>query len=398
MKILVTSFTYPPQANGVAEIAKAQATLLAKRGHDVSVATAYDPERKSAHSEGVPVHEFRIEGDFDPKIGYHGEIKEYQQFIAAYPADIILFNCWQNWCVDLALPSFSQIRARKVMVSQGFSAHCWYPQRRFPWGLVQWLRNQPYVWRLPAFMRAFDHLVFLTGMQNFGRFFDYWIARRVGLTHCSVVPNGIHLHELEAAPIDFRKFYEIPSGDLLLLNVANYCDRKNQLMALRAFCALSRNDASLVFIGSEHNEYTDQMLDILNQYPAQASKVKILQKVPKQHINAAYQAADLFLFSSKEETQPLAVLDAMGAGVPFVATDAGCVSEFPGGVIVRSEAQMSRALTTLLSDPTRRAELGEQGRGAARGRYSWEHVVDEYERIFQRLLASPRVLANATAP
>lgn len=386
MKILVGTFTFPPQANGVAEIAKAQACLLAKRGHEVTVVTGVDAERTKEHSFGkLTVREFNIHGDCDPKIGYQGDIKSYQEFLASYGADIMIFNCWQNWTTDLAVPVFSQVRAKKVMVSQGFTAQVWDRHGRFPWGLGQWLRGQPYVWKLPKALRAFDHLIFLSKRQNLGRFFDCWLARRLGMTHYSVIPNGIHLNELAEKRIDFRKLHRIPEDQHLILNVANYCDRKNQLGALRAFLSANRKDAALVFIGNEHNEYTDMMFRILQSHSAAAPRVFILEKVSKELINAVYQTADLFLFSSKDETQPLAVLDAMGAGVPFISTDVGCVDEFPGGIIARSESEMNRALNKVLDDTELSHQLGQEGRVAAQQTYSWESVITKYEQLFQRL-------------
>jgi glycosyltransferase involved in cell wall biosynthesis len=388
LRILVTSFTFPPQANGVAEIARAQACGLAARGHEVTVATDADPRRTAEHAFGrLRVESFAVQGRFASGRGYEGEVARYQDFIANGPFDIILCNCWQNWATDLAVPAFPRSGARKVIVTQGLDAHLWHPHPRFAWGLPSWARGLAYTTRLPGMMRAFDQVVFLSRRRDWGRFFDHWLAVRCGLDHVSIIPNGIDLGPLQQVTLDFRATYGIRTPHLIL-NVANYCDRKNQLATLRAFLKARRRDATMVFIGSEWNEYAANLRRVHEAHGQQAGPVLFLERVPRAHIYAAYQAADLFILNAKAETQPLVLLDAMASAVPFLSTDTGCVSEFAGGCLVRGEGDTARALGRLLDDPARRRELGEAGRAQAHARYSWEQVITECERVFSRLLAA----------
>jgi glycosyltransferase involved in cell wall biosynthesis len=385
VKILVTTFTFPPQASGVSEIARSQACGLAARGHELTVATDFDPGRAQEHSCGkLQIHQFNITGDFDPKVGYHGEIGRYQELIAKGSFDIILCNCWQNWATDLAFPVFRQTQAKKVIVTQGLDAQVWHPYPYFPWGFARWLRCLPYALRLPRVMNCFDQVIFLSHRRDWGRFFDHRLARWFGKRHISILPNGIHLDSLRSRVIDFRTLHGIETPHMLL-NVANYCDRKNQIATLRAFIRARRADTTLVFIGSEFNEYSSALIRLWEANPIKQGRVLILQGVPRNQITAAHQAADLFLLQAKAETQPLVILDTMAAGVPFVSTDTGCVSELPGGWVINGEAKTARAINLLLDDPTLRRRLGSEGR-AVTEKYSWEHVISAYEALFQRLL------------
>jgi glycosyltransferase involved in cell wall biosynthesis len=390
LKILVTSFTFPPQANGVSEIARVQATGFAERGHEVSVATGFDSAGSIENWPArVNVRQFRVSGAANSRGGCQGETTNYGQFIASYEGDIILCNCWQNWATDLALPFFPKSKARKVMVSQGFNAHLWHPYRRFAWGLGQWLRAQPYVLRLPKMMKAFDHLIFLSARCDAGRFIDYCVARRFFSDRLSIIPNGVSLSELQKARTDFRQRWKIDSK-YLLLNVANYCDRKNQLATVRDFMQANRPDATLVFIGSEFNDYSTKMKSFYESRRAEfpRAQVMFLEKIPKPVINSAYRAADVFILSAKQETQPLAILDAMACGVPFISTNTGCVSEFPGGWVVSSGGKTTQAIHQFLDARDLRQQLGEQGRDACIARYDWNQIINAYENLFARLLRS----------
>ena len=64
MKILIFSFTFPPQVGGVAEVARTQAAGFAARGHEVTVATAFDARRVKEHApSGVIVRQFEVTTD-----------------------------------------------------------------------------------------------------------------------------------------------------------------------------------------------------------------------------------------------------------------------------------------------------------------------------------------------
>ncbi len=373
---------------GVGEVARTQAHGLAARGHEVVVATSFDPNRTAERSLlNLIVRQFKIDGFFVPGGNYRGEAASYQDFIAQEPADIILCHCWENWATDLAVPALKDHGAKKIILSHGFNAQTWHPQKRFPWGLGAWARKQPYVWRLPKMMRAFDRLVFLSPRQDAGRFFDHWLAARLLPERISIIPNGVHRETLQNARTDFRQVFGI-TAKYLLLNVANYCDRKNQLATLRAFIQAGRPDATLVFIGSEFNDYSREMERIIrkNQARLPQSSVLMLEKIPKELINAAYRTADLFLLSAKQETQPLSILDAMAAGIPFISTNTGCVAEFSGGWCVPAGKRTVQAIHRLLGDTELRRQLGRQGQLDCETKYNWPRVLNDYETLFRQLL------------
>lgn len=384
VRILIASFTFPPEASGVSEIARSQALGLRDRGHDVTVATAPSPGRDSKSMFAkITVREFKIHGSFELGVGYHGETSSYQKFITGGNFDIILCNCWQNWATDVALPAFHHTRAKKIMVSQGFNAHMRPRPGRFPWGWGAWLRRQPYTLRLPKMLCSFDHLIFLSARRDRGRFLDHAVAKLVTPSRISIIPNGVHVDDLRNARTDFRKVFGVSTRHLVL-NVANYCDRKNQIDTLRDFVRANRADTTLVFIGSEFNDYSAELKQVYGSSCKQYAEARVifLEKIPKEMINAAYRATDLFILSAKEETQPLAILDAMALGVPFISTDTGCVSEFPGGIVLPVGEETTRAVNRLLDDPDFRKRLGEQGRAACETQYDWERVLDAYEKMF----------------
>ena len=360
MKVLLTTFTYPPFADGCSEAAKVVAHGLARLGHSVVVATTFHPERKLESSLVNPrVMQFNISGTSNWRKPVRGEITKFQKFLCDFDGDLIIFETWDAWPTCLATPLFNQIKAKKVLRSHGFASQTWVPHARFPWGLGVWLGGLPLLIGLPWRMRGFDRLVFLSRQHDFGRFFDHRIARLTGFKKISVIPNGAFAREFNDDHLpDFRVEFNIGSG-LMLLCVANYCDRKNQLLAVRAFRRARLKDATLVCIGSEVNEYAEMVkrLDEELRVEFPEGRVVLLEKLSRAQTCAAYQAADFFVLAAKAETQPIVLLEAMASRTPWISTDTGCVAELPGGLVVRSAAELTEKIKEMACSPELRKNL-----------------------------------------
>ncbi len=87
--------------------------------------------------------------------------------------------------------------------------------------------------------------------------------------------------------------------------------------------------------------------------------------------------ADVFLLASHAEGMPNAVLEAMAAALPVVATGVGAVPEMlPAGVLVPvgDPGALARVLLELAGDPERRLELGRRNRERVEARYGFGRV------------------------
>lgn len=383
-RILITTFTFPPERNGVSHVAEAQAYGLAKRGYEVVVATAHVPARRDmACPPNVEIREFDTS---QRSRQASSQITDYERFIASFDGDAILCQAWQIWSTDLAIRAFaSNRRPKRIMVSHGFSAADikWTPR-----GVARWLRLRPYVKSLPAMLRGFDHVTFLSALTNRDWFYDHRIMDQLGMKHYSVVPNGVHLdrfcdHDERARR--FRQAHQLGEAPVVL-NVSNYDPRKNQQLAVDAFLAAGCSDATLVLIGSEFNDYSRSVQAAYERAGGgRAGRVLFLERISNDDIASAYCAADLFVCSATWELQPLVVLDAMASRLAFVSTDVGCVSELPGGEVVQGKTEMAATMRRLLGDSAARRQLAESGRAASLARYNWEANLDRYEHIIDSL-------------
>ena len=88
-----------------------------------------------------------------------------------------------------------------------------------------------------------------------------------------------------------------------------------------------------------------------------------------------------------------ALVEAMGRGAAIVANDVPEHREVLGeaGAYYRRNdpEDLAAILARLVADRVDRARLGSAAAQRARDCYSWEHVTDEYERLFRRMTGTP---------
>jgi 1,2-diacylglycerol 3-alpha-glucosyltransferase len=92
-------------------------------------------------------------------------------------------------------------------------------------------------------------------------------------------------------------------------------------------------------------------------------------------LNACYKSADVFVFSSKSETQGLVLLEAMAQGTPVVAIaelgTASILEEGKGAMISTEDtAVFSEKVARLIEDRVERDELGKKAKDYALAKWA----------------------------
>jgi glycosyltransferase involved in cell wall biosynthesis len=99
-------------------------------------------------------------------------------------------------------------------------------------------------------------------------------------------------------------------------------------------------------------------------------------------------AADIFVLPSRSEAFPNALLEAMAAGLPAIATSVGGIPEIIDdgrtGLLVRRDdpAELADALCRLMSDERLAAVLGAAARERIRASYSFERMTAQFEALY----------------
>ncbi len=118
---------------------------------------------------------------------------------------------------------------------------------------------------------------------------------------------------------------------------------------------------------------------------------------PVNDLQAHFATAGIFVLPSRSEGFSNAIIEAMAASLPVVATDAGgnaeAVDNGVSGLIVPAENvdALADALLGLLADPERAAAMGTMGREIVERRFTVRAMMTQMTAVYARLLRVPRL-------
>jgi starch synthase len=118
-----------------------------------------------------------------------------------------------------------------------------------------------------------------------------------------------------------------------------------------------------------------------------------LGAVPYDQIPALYDKLDVFALPSYTEGLPRVILEAQATATPVIATRVGGIPEIveDGETGLLCEAGQPNSLETALdrlgADPSKREQLGRNGRKAVTESFSWDEMYDRYETYLAQVIS-----------
>jgi len=103
-----------------------------------------------------------------------------------------------------------------------------------------------------------------------------------------------------------------------------------------------------------------------------------------------YNAADIFVLSSRSEGLPMVILEAMTAQLPVIATRVGGIPDAVGQAALLVDPQdpglLAAAMHELMANPDKRNTFARKGLTLVRKKYSMEKMVDAYIQAYEDLV------------
>jgi len=109
-------------------------------------------------------------------------------------------------------------------------------------------------------------------------------------------------------------------------------------------------------------------------------------------IDRLYADIDVVVLTSRNEGSPVALIEAMAAGVPVVSTEVGGVADVvqhgATGLLapMDDDAALARHVVTLLGDRDLGRRMGQRGRAIVAATYSADRLVSDIEALYEELL------------
>ncbi len=203
-----------------------------------------------------------------------------------------------------------------------------------------------------------------------------------------VIPPGVHLQKSDAI-IRRQIRAQLGWSDKIVgcLMVARNPLRKGLKTLLEALERMP-HDVQLLVVGAEQD-----LRNKLGKIPSGVMQRVVLQP-PVTDVNPFYQAADVFVHPTLNDSFGMAPLEAMAHGLPVVMSGerycgfAKYCEDDQNALLMddpKDAQALARAIEDVIGDPQRRSRLIMQGRALAAS-MSWDQVAKEYESLYADLI------------
>jgi glycosyltransferase involved in cell wall biosynthesis len=374
MRILILNSEYPPIGGGAGNASAHIAAQLEKMGHRVTVVTA--------RFDTLPVRE------------QHGGVTVYRVPALRRRQDR------SNPLEQLAFILSSSFRTINLMSS--FKPDVTLAFFGIPSGAVAWLLKAfyriPYIVSLrggdvPGF-RPYDFHIYHRLMAPFLRMI--WknavtiVANSNGLRQLAsvfdarfeipIIPNGVDLESYRLAERD----WSFPR----LLSAGRIVHQKGLDLAMRALGELKDFQWEWRIVGDGPHLH---VLQSLAKELGIENRVYFLGWQSREQLIESYKQANVFLFPSRHEGMPNAMLEAMASGLPVIASciagSEELVLDGKTGYLFPSEdiTSLQAALKKILGDPALREQMGRAARLHTETNYSWESTAQQYALLLEKV-------------
>ena len=211
-----------------------------------------------------------------------------------------------------------------------------------------------------------------------------------------VIKNAFDQHEIPVinqAALPLRESLGIKKDQLMLLTVGSVANRKGQIDIINALEVLADTiitKVHFVLVGDVDTSYSQYLHKRVKKLSRkQSSRVHFIKKTPS--VFDYYNAADVCLFTSRIESYPKVIQEAMHYQLPIITTPVDGISEqlkdkFSGLFYQPGDAESLAQLISLIATNNKlREKLGKQAYATLQTMISPEEMMASYLKLFQTI-------------
>ena len=357
MKILMLSDVYFPRINGVATSIASFRDALERLGHSVTLICPEYPVGQLDEPNVLRVASRGVANSPEDRMMHYRKVLALTPRLAAEGFDLVHIHT--PFVAHYAGTALAQRLGCPALATYHtlFEAYLPHYVRGVPSGWLRFIARRLSVrqCRRLAALVAPSHAMRET-LEGYGV-----------MSPIAVIPTGLALERFRHPDQheDFRARYDLPGNARLLLFVGRLAFEKNVTFLIDL----------LPRILAEH---PDTRLIITGEGPASAELARRARQIGMAYavrflgyldrhgqLQAAYRAADVFVFASRTETQGLVVLEALTLGTPVVSTaimgTRDVLVDGEGCLIAEEDLDdFAAKVNRLLADETLRCELAQR--------------------------------------
>lgn len=249
--------------------------------------------------------------------------------------------------------------------------------------------------RIKLVLEAFQYVNQLVFVAKSTR--DLWMSQ-VDVGTCSCIPNALNNNSFKErfsgdSKVVWRKRWGIPQEAIVFLCVGTFHERKGQMDLVKAIVNLEMTNKEIVIVcvGDAGGEYSNQ-LNVCASVLSDELRKKLFFIARQEHVGDAYNAADVFVCCSRNESYPRVILEAMECGLPIISTPVyGIAEQLEFGVNALEYSpgdidQLCQNIQLFAGDEALRKTFGEASKRQVGKLSSFDQMVDSYREVFDSAL------------
>ncbi|OCR00836.1 glycosyl transferase family 1 [Oscillatoriales cyanobacterium USR001] len=207
-----------------------------------------------------------------------------------------------------------------------------------------------------------------------------------------VIHNGLDLSRLDMSITSdlARESLGVVGDDVVILLLGTVCDRKGQQDLVKALSYLPEkwhNRIRCFIVGDRPSLYSKKLAEMISELPGELQlRVTVVSETPE--TAKYYKSADIFVCTSRVESFPRVILEAMAYDLPIITTPVFGIKEQvrPGinGLFYTPEQpqELATSLLSLLEDDKLRQRLAENAKYVLQSLNTFEEMTEAYSQIF----------------
>ncbi len=209
-------------------------------------------------------------------------------------------------------------------------------------------------------------------------------------TQITVIPTGLHLNQYKGTAENFREESQIPKDAFVVGYVGRLAPEKNLPFLTRAVASFLKKEKEAYFLVVGGGPSEAELLSYFKDLKLE-DQLRLVGEMKGEKLIKAFQAINVFAFSSQSETQGMVLNEAMAAGTPVVGLDAPGVRDIVrdkiNGRLVpdENEQEFAEALSWILKrSPVERRKLIAEAKKTAK-QFSMTRCANKALELYESL-------------
>lgn len=364
-----------PTFGGSGVLATELGKALADKGYGIHFITYQQPVRLTGFSANIFYHEVRVPAyplfDFPP----------YETALASTMVDVVKNNTVDLLHVHYAIPHASAAFMAKQILAEE-KIHVPFITTLHGTDITLVGRDKTYAPVVTFSINKSDAITAVSDNLRKETLDNFDIKKEIDVIH-----NFVDIKRFSVKPMDAFKKVIAPNGEKIILHASNFRKIKRIGDVIYTFNKIRKSIPSkLLLVGDGPERH---MAEELCRELGIFEEARFVGK--QQDMEDIYAIADLFLLPSEYESFGLAALEAMAAGTPVVATNAGGIPEIithgKNGYLseIGNVEQMSNHAISILGNNVTLEAFSAAARKQAET-FDIHNIVPKYEQLYQKVL------------